>query len=215
MGIRHLQDDEYLLRSQRIVGQENVEHDDLEELYQSKANKKIPIINFALYVWMYHWGEHHFDSTKVVKRIAKINDKYDRKLEKHAENEQKKQQIRFAREKKLARKQKVLSEGNMRMRWGEPVSVYKEDDIRKTQDQMGQYLRNRGYFDASVEYRTKTRGKRKYVTYIIEEDLPHTIDSIRLVTSDSTIRRLIGKYDHESLLAAGDRYDQRKPRFRA
>jgi outer membrane protein insertion porin family len=209
MGIRHLQDDEYLLRSQRIVGQENVEHDDLEELYQSKANKKIPIINFALYVWMYHWGEHHFDSTKVVKRIAKINDRYDRKLEKHAENEQKKQQIRFAREKKLARKQKVLSEGNMRMRWGEPVSVYKEDDIRKTQDQMGQYLRNRGYFDASVEYRTKTRGKRKYVTYIIEEDLPHTIDSIRLVTSDSTIRRLIGEYDHESLLAAGDRYDQR------
>jgi outer membrane protein insertion porin family len=209
MGIRHLQDDEYLLRSQRIVGQENVEHDDLEELYQSKANKKIPIVNFALYVWMYHWGEHHFDSTKVVKRIAKINDRYDRKLEKHAENEQKKQQIRFAREKKLARKQKVLSEGNMRMRWGEPVSVYKEDDIRKTQDQMGQYLRNRGYFDASVEYRTKTRGKRKYVTYIIEEDLPHTIDSIRLVTSDSTIRRLIGEYDHESLLAAGDRYDQR------
>lgn len=209
MGVRHLQDDEYLLRRQKIIGNENVEKEELEELYQAKANKKIPIINFALYVWIYHLGKHNFDSAKVEQKIAKINEKYDRKLSKYADNDLKQRKIELAREKKLLKQQRVLSEGNMFMRWGEPLSVYNEETIEKTRSQIGQYLRNRGYFDASVEFKTKTRFKSTYVTYMIEEDQAHMIDTVRLVTSDSTIRQLIENSSDESLLLQGERYDQR------
>ena len=40
MGIRHLQDDEYLLRRQQIEGNDEIEKDKFEDLYQSNANKE-------------------------------------------------------------------------------------------------------------------------------------------------------------------------------
>jgi outer membrane protein assembly factor BamA len=208
MGTRYLQDDEYLLRRQKIIGNEVVDKDNLEELYQSEANKKIPIINFALYVWIYHWGERRFDSTKVEQKIAKINRKYTRKINKHGDNERKISRLELARERKINKQRRVLSEGNMLMRWGEPVSAFNEQDIQRTQSQMNQYLQNRGFFNGSVEYRTKTMGKYKYVTYLVEEDRPHTIDTVRLFTNDDPIRRLIQSSEEESFLNEGDRYDQ-------
>jgi hypothetical protein len=102
MGVRHLQDDEYLLRRQKIIGIENVDKEELENLYQAKANKKIPIINFALYVWIYHLGKHNFDSAKVERKIARINEKYDRKISKHPDNDLKQRKIEVKREKKAA-----------------------------------------------------------------------------------------------------------------
>ncbi len=209
MGVRHLQDDEYLLRRQKIVGNEKVDSDDLEELYQSKVNKKIPIINFALYVWIYHLGERNFDSTKIEGKIQKINTKYDRKIANNSDNERKARKLELAREKKVLKKKRVLSDGNMFMRWGEPVSVYDEEAIQRTRDQMNQYLRNRGYFNGAVEYNTRTQWRYKYVTYMIEEDQPHTIDTVRLFCSDSTIFKLIQNSSEETLLKSGERYDQR------
>jgi outer membrane protein insertion porin family len=189
----------------KIIGIENVDKEELENLYQAKANKKIPIINFALYVWIYHLGKHNFDSAKVERKIARINEKYDRKISKHPDNDLKQRKIEVKREKKLLKQQRVLSEGNMLMRWGEPVSVYDEKTIGRTKSQFEQYLRNRGYFDATVEFTTKTRFKNKYVTYMIEEDQAHIIDTFRLVVSDSTIRQLVESSREESFLLMGER----------
>jgi len=207
MGVRHLQDDEYLLRRQKIVGNEEVDKDELEELYQSRVNKKIPIINFALYVWIYHLGERQFDSTKIEQKIDRIENKYDRKIAENTGKEAKVRRLIRARDKKVNKKKRVLSDGNWLMRWGEPVSVYEEEAIEKTRDQMAQYLRNKGYFNGSVEYRTKTQWREKYVTYIVEEDRPHLIDTIR-ISGDSSLLKLIDEYKEESLIKIGDRYKQ-------
>lgn len=208
MGVRHLQDDENLLRRQKIIGNEEVDKDEFEELYQSQVNKKIPIINFALYVWVYHLGERNFDSTKIEKKIEKIYTKYDGKISKHSDNERKVRKLTLNRDKKASKKRRVLSEGNFLMRWGEPVSVYDQASIEKTRDQMSQYLRNRGYFNGSVDYRTKTKWRRSYVTYLIEEDRPHMIDTVRITGSDSTILKLINDNSEGSFLSSGVRYDQ-------
>lgn len=208
MGIRHLQDDEYLLRRQRIIGIEQISKDQLEVLYQSKANKKFPVIPFATYVWIYHMGENKFDSAKIEQKIAEINSKYDEKIARYSDKERKQQRLEQTREKKIAKKERDLSEGNILMRWGEKVSVYNEEAIERTRQQMNQYLKNKGFLNGSVEFRTKIKGKQKFVTYIVEEDYPHLIDTFRIISGDSTIRNLIMDQWEDRLILSGDRYDQ-------
>ncbi len=209
MGIRHLQDDEYLLRRQRIIGNEEIDKGELEVLYQSKANKKFPLIPFATYVWIYHLGENKFDSAKIEQKIADINEKYDKKASRFTEKENKLRRIELARDKKIAKKERDLSEGNILMRWGEKVSVYDENAIERTSQQMKQYLRNKGFFDGSVEFRAKVKAKQKSVTYIVEEDYPHIIDTLRIISGDTIIRDLIMQHWDERLILSGDRYEQK------
>lgn len=208
MGVRYLQDEEYLLRKQRITGNEAIEKEELEALYQAKANKKFPLIPFAPYVWIHHLGEKRYDSAKIEQKIEKIEDKYDQKIAKHQGKERKVARLERSRSKKVENKMRDLEDGNILMRWGEPVSVYDEELIKKTRDQMAQYLQNRGFFDSSVEYETEIKGKRKIVTYYVEEDFPHIIDTVRFYTTDSTIQRLIYDNQEESYLTVGDNYDQ-------
>jgi outer membrane protein assembly factor BamA len=208
MGIRHLQDDEYLLRSQNIDGNHNVNADELEALYQSKANKKLPIVPFAPYVWIYYLGKHHYDSAKIETKIEKIEAKFELKKSKHQGKEQKTVRLDRAKARKIEKKIRDLQEGNILMRWGEPLSIYDESLIEKTKEQMQLYLQNKGYFDGSVGYKTDTKGRRKYVRYQVEEDLPHIIDTVRFITSDTTIYNIIQQNLEESLVIIGDNYDQ-------
>lgn len=208
MGVRYLQDDEYLLRRQQIKDNEKISRDELESLYQSEENKKIPIINFALYTSIYHLGEKMYDSAKIENKIEKIEVKYKVKKTKHKEKENKISRIERSEAKKVEKQLRNLEDGNFMMRWGEPVSVFDEETIQKTQNQMEQYLQNRGYFNSSVVYKTKFTRNKAYITYFIEEDLPHTIDTIRFFTSDTTIQKLIEKNKSESNLIIGQNYDQ-------
>lgn len=208
MGIRHLQDDEYLLRRQQIEGNDEIEKDKFEDLYQSNANKKFPLIPFAPYVWVYHSGEKRYDSAKIEYKIEKIEAKYAKKKDKHQGKEGKLERIERSKSKKITKKIRDLQDGNILMRWGEHVSVYDEALIEKTRAQMQLYLQNRGYFDGHVEYKTEIKGKRKFVTYSVEEDLPHIIDTLRFITSDSTINQLILDNMEDSYLEIGENYDQ-------
>lgn len=208
MGIRYLQDDEYLLRRQQIEGNEIIPTDKLEELYQSKANKKFPIIPFTPYVWVYHLGEKKYDSTKIENKIEKIESRYEGKKIKHQDNNRKIEKIDRSKNKKVEKKLRDLEDGNILMRWGEKVSVFDEDIIQKTREQMQQYIQNRGFFNSYVDYYKDIRGKRAFITYIVEEDLPHIIDTIRLVTLDSTIQKLIRENQSESEIIVGQNYDQ-------
>lgn len=208
MGVRYLQDDEYLLRRQQVEGNEIIPLDNLEELYQSKANKKFPIIPFAPYVWIYHTGEKKYDSAKIELKIEKIEARYERKKIKHQGKERKIRKIDRSKTKKVDKKLRDLEDGNILMRWGEQVSVFDEDIIKRTQEQMKQYIQNRGFFNSYVDYKKDIRGKRAFITYTIEEDLPHIIDTIRFVTSDSTIQKLISKNQSESKIVIGQNYEQ-------
>jgi len=94
------------------------------------------------------------------------------------------------------------------MRWGEPLSVFSEEITNKTQSQMQLLLESRGYFNAAVEYEVQAKGRKKYITYKIEEDYPHTIDSFRVFSSDSAITRLVNESMEYSEIHPGDSYNQ-------
>jgi outer membrane protein insertion porin family len=208
MGTRYLQDDEYLLRSQRIQGNEMIETGEFEALYQMEANKKFPFIPFAPYVWIYNLGEKSFDSAKIELKIKKIEEKFDRKYARHQDNQDRIASIERAERNKLEKKQRDLRDGNIFMRWGEPLSVFSEETTNKTRSQMQLLLESRGYFNAAVEYKVQEKGRRKYITYQIEEDYPHKIDSFRVFSSDSTITRLVNQSMEDSEIHPGESYNQ-------
>lgn len=208
MGVRYLQDDEYLLRRQHIVGNEQIATENFEELYQAKPNKKFPLFPFAPYVWIYHMGAKNFDSLKIEQKIRSIDRAFEAKKTKFSNNQRKVKKLDRKKNKKIERQRRNLKEGNLLMRWGEPISVYDKEKNDNTKKQFAQYLQNRGFFNSNVGYNVQTRGKRKIVTYQIEEDYPDVIDSISFYTSDPVIRKIIQQAMPESLLTKGENYDQ-------
>src|SRR5699024_880876 len=88
---------------------------------------------------------------------------------------------------KLAKKDKVLDEGNLFMRWGEPLAVYDSAKASEAAGQMRNYLHTKGFFLGNTSYDTDTTGKRIKVTYNIIEKEPYVIDSLIFTSSDSNI----------------------------
>ncbi len=208
MGVSYLQDGQYLLRRQKIKGTKQVKKENLENLYLQKPNKKFPLIPFAPYVFIYNSGLKHYDKEKVQKKIDEIIKKYDAKIEKNKDKANRKKNIEANRDKKVEKKKRVLKEGNMFMRWGEPLAVYNEDLTDKTRIKIQLYLNTIGYFSAQVEEKVRFENKMAYVEYLVHEGRPYTIDSVYYTVYDTAVAILIEKDKPNCLIHKGDNYDQ-------
>lgn len=208
MGTSYLQDGQYLLRRQKIKGTKHVKKEALEALYLQKANKKFPLIPFSPYVFIYNKGLKNYDEAKVYAKINAINQKYDDKIVKKAHKPRKKNNLNKTRNKKIEKQKRVLKEGNIFMRWGEPLAVYSEELAENTRTKMQLYLNTKGYFSSAVTKEVRFQKKMAYITYQINEGLPHKIDSVFYTVLDSGIIDII-EYDRpNSLIHKGDNYDQ-------
>jgi hypothetical protein len=208
LGTRYLQDGEYLLRRQKITGADQVDKDDLETLYRQKPNKKFPIIPIAPYVWVYHLGLKYYDEEKEYEKMEKIESKFETKIRKKEAKGKSIQRLQRSMEKKIAKKKRVIKEGNMLMRWGEPVAVYDEAAAESTRQQMELFLKTNGFFGADVAYNTEFQGRKASVTYRVHEGRPHIVDTIAYTTSDSAIYNIIRHNLEDSHIHRGEIYKQ-------
>ena len=208
LGTRYLQDDQYLLRKQKIKGVEEANKEELEALYKQKTNKKIPLLPVAPYVWIYHLGKKHYDKDRINQKIDKIKSKYNAQANKYEDHPNKVEKIEKRRDKKIEKKRKALEDGNMLMRWGEPLAVYNDDLASQTRDQMQLYLETKGFFHTTVNYSVKYFEKMAYVTYHIDEGQPFVIDTVIYTSTDSSIVKIIKNNMDDSNLVIGDHYDQ-------
>jgi len=208
MGTRYLKKDELLLYKQQIKGNKETSDEELEEFIKQKPNKRIPIIQFAPYVWVYHLGLNKYDSSKIALKIEKIKKKYDAKIEKKADSERKVKKLQAKKEKKLQKQHLALEEGNLFMRWGEPLAVYDEDKTIETQKQFDIYLKTKGYFNSTVEYQKKKRRRKISVKYEITENIPHVIDTFYIRTNDDTLKSIIDNSLKDSYIKQGNNYEQ-------
>src|SRR5699024_3449210 len=93
-----------------------------------------------------------FDKEEVEEEKEEITEKYDRKIKEAEEKGREKKVIRLSDRKgrKLAKKDKVLDEGNLFMRWGEPLAVYDSAKASEAAGQMRNYLHTKGFFLATL-----------------------------------------------------------------
>lgn len=209
LGTRYLQDNEYLIYSQKIKGNEETSKEKLAEFYKQNKNKRIPILNLAPWVYFYQWGMKSYDVDELESKRQEIAQKYDSKIERFKEEKPGKiARLEEKKTKKLDKIDKSINEGNFLMRLGEPLAIYDNMLAGATLEQINTYLNTQGFFEANTKLHLRYEDKLVFIRYFIEEGRPHLIDTILYNTGDPNIDSLILSSSEESMIKIGDRYNQ-------
>jgi len=216
VGTSYLKKDEKLLYKQKIKGNENISSESLENLFRQKANRRILLLPISPYVAFYEIGKSHYDKEEIQKEKEVIQEELSERIKVAREADKFNKATRL--ERKLNKKNEKLTteleEGNLLMRWGEPLAIYDSSSTTKTRNQIQLYLESKGFLDANVEYEVETKGlknNRVVVTYQIEEDTVYTIDTVFYdAGGDQVMMSVLIGARRNSLVKAGDNYDQSK-----
>ncbi len=210
IGIKHLKENQLLLVEQNIKGNETISTSELEDFYRQEPNLQFPLIPWAPYVSLYYLGENFYDKDKIRRKRDEQAEKYDKKIAEAEEEgrDNRAQRLREKKKDKIEKKNKVLEEGNLLMRAGEPIVVYDSSLTKQSAEQMERYLHSKGFFHGELDYNIKVDGKKAKVNYLVEENLPFTIDTAYLSVANNKIRQIILNNQEESFIDTTQRYDQ-------
>ncbi|WP_137090604.1 POTRA domain-containing protein [Mangrovivirga cuniculi] len=209
LGTRYLEDNEKLLVKNKIKGEVNIPNSDIEPVIIQKPNKKLPIIPFAIYVWFYETGERYYDVDETLEEKQEVIEKYNSRIE-AAEKEKKKNKLQRKRRKKVSKIDKKLEEGNLLMRWGEPLAVYDSSLSETSAAAIEQLLKNKGYFNAKVDYNidTASNNEKVTVTYELNPQARYLIRDVSYDIQDSTLKETLSKAEDIKNIKTGIAYDQ-------
>ena len=209
IGVRFLKENEKILNNQKIVGARGFNLEDLESLYVNKTNKRLPLLPIAPYIYMYQSGLKSYKPEKYEEKKVKIKEKYEKKILKHKDKEKKVAKLRFKMRRKIDKQDKNLKEGNLKMRMGEPLAVFNEQQEEETVEKLKAYYHSRGYFNAEVSYETNEPGDRLVnVVYKINRKDYYYIDSVYYGVPDSTVLNLLVNSYKDSYLQKLRTYEQ-------
>lgn len=205
LGTRYLKSNEDILYKQKIIVNKKIDKDPLEELYTQIPNRQLPIIPFSPYVSFYQTGIKKYDKEALTKEKEGLKTQYDSLISK-ASKTKKKNKLLQKRNRKTQRIDKALKEGNVLMRWGEPLAIYDSNLTNNTIQKFKLYLHSKGYFDATISHSTKNTIKYVKSIYEIQEGKPYLIDTVFEKISDLKISRVLDK--KVSDLKKTDNYSQ-------
>ncbi len=208
VGTRYLKGDQLLLYEQKIKGTDNLDKEKLEDLFRQKTNRRFPIIPFAPYVGFYQYGLKYYDKEAIQEEKQKVIQRLDRKIEQNTDHKKKTDKLIAKKERKITKLNRKLEEGNIWMRWGEPLAVYDSALTEETREVLNKYLQTKGYFNGKVTYDVNILNKLVSVIYTVQERKPYTIDTISYVSADTAITRIIYDNLENQAISQGDNYDQ-------
>lgn len=210
LGTRYLKEGEKLLVKQKVDAPKQINSEELSQLFVQYPNRQIPIIRFSPYVWLYYFGEKRYDVEEYRQEISEEEAKWNLKIAQAdaAGKEKKTLKYRRKKNKKLAKLETKIEEGNIWMQWGEPLTIYDTSKTVGSLNRMNLYLQSKGYFQAMVDTLVKVKKKRVSITYEVDPGPPYVLDSLLIISGDSNISRIIEASKEETLLVKGDNYDQ-------
>ena len=93
----------------------------------------------------------------------------------------------------------------LRNKIGEPPVFYDEALAQKSTERLERYLFERGYFTADVSFYTryKKKGQKVEVIYTVEPNGQYMVDTMRFVTKDTAIQRLLSGISNKTALPPG------------
>jgi hypothetical protein len=191
--VRRLNDGEYLLHKNKIVGNNSTVSDAILLAYvKQKPNRKI------LNLWRFHLQVYNLVNVK------RAQDRYNAKLEKRALKNNKR---KAAGKKPLS--DEPVSFSNWLLEIGEAPVVVDTFQINRSAVQLQLYLRNHGHFNALVNDSVVFNSERKRadVFYLINAQKPYTIENIEYIIDDQTIREIFMRNWAQSLVRKGNIFD--------
>ncbi len=205
LGTRFLKPDENLLYKQKIKASKKIDLDELTELYIQSPNRQFPIIPVAPYVWFYQAGVKKYDKEALAEEKETLIAHYDTLISKTVQPK-KKRKLLQKRNRKSQKIDKTIKEGNVLMRWGEPLAVYDNKLSVASLQKVQLYLHSKGFFNAHIIHTTKQTGKSIVSIYKIEEGEPYLIDTLSQKISDTTLTEVLR--NRKSLINRYDNYNQ-------
>ncbi len=119
---------------------------------------------------------------------------------------------------KSKKKQKEKDRKSRRL-VAEYPSIYNEAITEETAKSMEDLLYQKGYYNAKVNFDTKIKRKKAEVTYIVEPKQLFTVDTIRFISKDTAIQKILNEIHPATLLKKGSPvsiqlYEEEKQRIR-
>jgi outer membrane protein assembly factor BamA len=200
------------LREQEIKGANKIDEGALDDFYRQDPNSKLPLLPVYPFVQLYQIGLNYYDKEALEQEKEEVSQEYDRRIEAARVQEKESKVNRLARRKenKVSKIERSLEEGNLLMRWGEPLAIYDSSLAETTRTQMESYLHTKGYFDGDVEHEAVADGKKITSIYTVQEEMPYRIDTVVYRSDDKDILSLIKKNLDERVIQEGQIYDQDK-----
>ncbi|SHJ53083.1 Outer membrane protein assembly factor BamA [Hymenobacter daecheongensis DSM 21074] len=210
-----------LLSRVRLVGVEQADAERIAALYQQKPNTSFPLPKLAIY----QLGRTVYNKERLQTKLARIQKEFDERLQAARPDSVKVGKLLVRREKRTSRLQRTIDKGNAIMRIGEPPVIYDSALTRRTVEQIGIFLKSKGFFRSKVTA-TDTVADRRFslgrllggpdtvhnrrvtVTYRITENQPFKYSQLDFDIPDSAIARRVVASQPASLLHVGDQYDE-------
>ncbi len=209
VGTKQFKEGKYVLYKQKTSGSKSVNKEELHKQLVQQKNRRLLGLPIFYYAAIYNYGAKQYDSTKYKSRKIKINQKFDTKVKKNRTKDTKVKNLNARRNSKLAKQDKSLEDGNLLMRWGEPLVYLDSSATEKTKHNITNYLIAKGWFDGSTRFEVKYILNRAYVSYFVTPNKPYMIDSVYLTIKDKRIDSLVVTKRKKELIK-GEQYDQSK-----
>jgi len=209
-GTRHLNENEYLLKSHQIKGLKKIPYATVENSFRQKPNKSVLFSGFKIYLNLYNLGKKKifYKEDKTYDKIQALDEYYNQKLEKAKQKRDSTgySKLLLKKDKKELKLERRLYEGNLLMRAGEPPAVYDYHYVEKTIEQLEIITTQQGYPKASIKAEIDTLKRKVKVTYRIKENEPLIYDSLFLESKDEEIQRIIATKAFKHSITQGDKY---------
>lgn len=209
VGTRHLKEGEYLLYNQNIKTEQAQIRDQLNNQLDQNENKKLLGLPITPYTFVYYSGESSYDPDRLEAKKTALTNKYEAKID-AANSARKIEKYRRTMNRKVSKIDEQLNDGNLLMRWGEPLSIFDSLRTDRSRRNLEVYMRSNGWFQSTANFNVSFAGKRVSVTYEIDNGPRYVIDTLGYNIADSAILKIITENVENNIVNAGDPYQQDK-----
>ncbi|XWW48208.1 BamA/TamA family outer membrane protein [Fibrella sp. USSR17] len=202
-------DNQYLLFSQSVKGNQTVETDELEALIPQRPNKRLLQLPFTPGLWIYLGTSGHYNPDSAARVLEARTARFEQESQVVGNDAKALKTLNRQFNRDARKTQKYIEKGNWWMRnFGEPPVYYAQADAEANTTKMQLFLESKGFFKAKARYTVDTlTDKRVRVNYIVTENKPYTLRSITYAIPDKKIDSLVGYSLGSTFLKVGARFD--------
>ncbi|RSK44804.1 translocation and assembly module lipoprotein TamL [Hymenobacter perfusus] len=221
--LRLLQPGQRLLSQVKVEGTKEADALRLQTLVQQKPNSSFPLPKVAIY----QLGRSFYNQERIQGKLEADRAKYDQLIRAAGTDSSEVGKLLTKRERHVRRHQLALDKGNAIMRLGEPPVIYDSSLTATSAEQLGTFLKSKGFFRSSVAVTDTvptrrfaplrifalqspfhTDSQRVTVTYRIHEGPAFKYSQLDYDIADTAVARRVLASQAQSLLRVGNQYDE-------
>jgi len=214
---KHVPPGKHLLKKNKVIVEgDKMDEDALAEIIRQQPNRRA--LGLKMRLWAYNRDRYFFvipaDSATIAAKRARQNNKLKEKNRKRKEKQDRINNARIIRARengdeyyteKIIPLKDTLEPRMFFREWfkykiGEPPVIVDTSYTNRSVDQLGAYLKKKGYYYGNVRVETDTNARNTKITnrYIVETGKPYIIDSIYVKCENPAVAAAYKKYTKDS-----------------